>query len=276
MTTSGVEGDVDRLVDLIRTHEPDVIVAAGGDGTVSEVVRAIVSSPRKPVLAIAPLGTANNVARCVGLTSFRQHGNAAADRAVEAIVHGRKQHIDLGEVDGRTFVGAFAVGMDADILCTRNRLRRRFELGREIGGYPLYFWSCAVNVFRTHGGTAELTVNGSTRSARFYNLLITNTPIYAGEFRFVAEDTSDDGWLDLHLFADAPDYLRRYPAAWRRHVRHQRGLEVAAPVEERVRNLVIQNGEPMNAQLDGEELEAAARFVVRVLPAELEMKVPNN
>jgi diacylglycerol kinase family enzyme len=264
------------LVDLIRAHEPEVVVAAGGDGTVSEVTRAIVSSPRRPALAILPLGTANNVARSFGLSSFRQYGNAAVDRAVEAIAHGREQRIDLGTVDGRPFVGAFAVGMDADILCTRNRLRRRFELGRRIGGYPLYLWSCFANVFRPHGGAARLTVNGRTHRARFYNLLLTNTPIYAGEFRFVAEDAADDGLLDLHVFASAADYLRRYPSAWLRHLRHERGFrfDVPEPGVERVRDLVIETDVPMGAQLDGEELEAAARFVVRVLPAGLAVKVP--
>jgi diacylglycerol kinase family enzyme len=205
---------------------------------------------------------------------LQRNGNAAADRAIAAIVHGREKRIDLGEVDGRPFVGAFAVGMDADILHTRNRLRRRFRFGRKIGGYPLYIWSCAVNLLRTHGGAAELTLKGSTHKARFYNFLITNTPIYAGEFRFVDEDTADDGWLDLHLFTDATDYLRRYPAAWRRHVRHERGLEVAEPAVERVQDIVLETDQPMSAQLDGEELAAASCFVVRVLPAQLAVKVP--
>jgi diacylglycerol kinase family enzyme len=115
-----------------------------------------------------------------------------------------------------------------------------------------------------------------TRRARFYNLLLTNTPIYAGEFRFVTEDSADDGLLDLHLFSGAANYLRRYPSAWLRHLRHERGFrfDVPEPPVERVRDLVIETDVPMGAQLDGEQLEAAARFVVRVLPAELAVKVP--
>jgi diacylglycerol kinase family enzyme len=274
METEGEHADVDRLIDLIRLHEPAVVVAGGGDGTVSDVVRALMAVPQAPALAILPLGTGNNVARSLGLSSFRHQGKAAADRAVAAIVGGRVQPIDLGEVDGRLFIGSFAVGMDADILSTRNRLRRSLRLGRKIGGYPLYLWSCAVNVFRPHGGPAKLMVNGSCRRVRLYNLLITNTPIYAGEFRFVAGYTPDDGWLDLHQFDGPADYLRRYPAAWRRHVRYQRRLGVSETERERVRNLVIETEQPVRAQRDGEEVEAAARFVVRVLPAALEVKVP--
>jgi diacylglycerol kinase family enzyme len=273
METGGERADVERLLDLIIGHEPNVVVAAGGDGTVSDVVRALVSAPAAPALAILPLGTANNVARSLGLSSLHRGGKAAADEAVAAVVAGGERRIDLGEVDGRTFIGSFAAGMDADILRTRNRLRERFGLGRKVGGYPLYLWSCAANVLQSHGAMAKLTVNGAGRRARFYNILITNTPIYAGEFRFTTDACPDDSWLDLHLFTGAFDYLRRYPAAWRRHVRYERGLPVADPERERVRDLVIQAETPVSAQLDGEELEPASRFAVRALPAALRVKV---
>jgi diacylglycerol kinase family enzyme len=131
-----------------------------------------------------------------------------------------------------------------------------------------------VNVLQQQGGTAALTVDGSPRQARFFNILVTNTAIYAGEFRFVAEDSAEDGCLDLHLFTDRFDYLRRYPAAWRRHVRYEQGLRVQVLEKERVRDLVIESEKPVTAQLDGEELQAARRFVVRVLPAALRLKVP--
>lgn len=274
MQTRGEPADVQRLVDSIRAHEPHVVVAAGGDGTVSEVARALVAAPTTPALAIVPLGTANNVARSLGLSAFHRGGRSAADRAVAAIVGRHEKSIDLGEVEGRPFIGSFAVGMDADILRTRNHFRRLFGLGRTAGGYPLYLCSCAVNALRAHGGPAELTMNGAARRERLYNLLITNTPIYAGEFRFVAAELPDDGCLDLHVFTGALDYLRRYPAAWRRHVRFERGLPVERSESVRVRDLTIETDSPVSAQLDGEEMEAAKRFVVRVLPAALVVKVP--
>lgn len=274
MQTRGDGGDVERLVDSIREYAPNVVVAAGGDGTVSEVVRALVAAPAPSALAILPLGTANNVARSLGLASLQREGNAAADRAVAAVVGGHEKRIDLAEADGRPFIGSLAVGMDADILRLRNRLRLRFGLGRKVGGYPLYLSSCAVNVLRPHGGTAILTADGCVRRARFYNLLITNVPIYAGEFRFAADDFPDDGCLDLHFFRGAIDYLRRYPAAWRRHVRYVRGLHVDEPERERIRSITIESDVPLSAQLDGEEMEAATPLAVRVLPAALVVKVP--
>lgn len=272
--TRGETADLQHLIDLIHAHQPDVVVAAGGDGTVSDVVRALVATPSPPALGIFPLGTANNVARSLGLASIRRAGTAGADRAAAAIVGRNEKRIDLGEADGRPFIGSFALGMDADILGTRNRLQRSWGLPRRIGGYPLYFWSFGVNVFRRHGGEARLTVDGCQRRQHFYNILVTNTPIHAGEFRFVGKDFPDDGRLDLHPFGGAADYLRQYPAAWRRHVHHEAGRVVLDPERARVRNLTIETEDPVSAQMDGEEIPPATRFVIRVLPGALVVKVP--
>ena len=277
LQTSGDSANGERVAQLITETQPEIVVAAGGDGTVTEVVQGIMlaASNPAPALAIVPLGTANNVARSLGLRSFRQDPDAAVDLTVAAILDGQQRHIDLGQVGTRHFVGSFAIGMDADILVTRNRAQRRLRLGRRIGGYPLYLWSCAVNLLRHRSTAARLRIDGSDRSAIVYNLLVTNTPIYAGEFRFDADNSVDDGQLDLHLFSGPLDYLRRYPAAWRRHVRYARGLRVEPPhAVRRVRELVIELASSVSCQLDGEEGSSAASYRVRALPRALAVRVP--
>lgn len=275
------DGDVADITRFVRETRPAIVVAAGGDGTVSEVVQAIMAAGvnPQPALAIMPLGTANDIARSFGLWSFRQRGGAAVERAVTAWRDGRDHRIDLGHASTTDrqcyFAGSFALGMDADILAMRNRLRRRFHLGRRLSGYPLYLWSCGANVLaRSHGGDVRLRVDGAEQSARFYNLLVTNTPQYAGEFRFDADNSVDDGRLDLHLFAGGLDYLRRYPAAWRRHVHYHRDEPVAPPGLQRVRELQIELTAPLAAQLDGEEWGTASSFTIRAVPNALVIRVP--
>ena len=276
----GTNGD--RIVELLNRTKPDVVVAAGGDGTVSEVVETMLTSALDPApaVAIVPLGTANDIARSFGWLSFRQQGAVAVERAMAALFDGQPHRIDVGRAtaDGRTrhFVGSFAVGMDADILALRNRLHRRLRLGRGLGGYPLYLLSCAVNAAaRRHGGPARVQVDGVERDERVYNLLVTNTPQYAGEFRFDAGNEANDGRLDLHVFRGALEYLRRYPAAWRRHVHYHRGEPVAPPSElVRTRSVVIEFGAAINAQLDGEQWHASDRYDIQVVPDALTLRVP--
>jgi diacylglycerol kinase family enzyme len=273
------DGDnVRRMTRLLGDTRPEIVIAAGGDGTVSDVVQAIMltKADERPALAILPFGTANNLARSLGMISCRHGGAQAVDLAVATALNGAQRQIDLGRVGlgrvgQRHFVGSFALGMDADILMMRNRLRSRLRLG----GYPLYFCSCALNLLRPHGAAARLCVDGSAVTSRAYNLLITNTPIYAGEFRFGTDDSSDDGYLDLHLFEGPLDYLHRFPAAWRRHVRHTRGLPSRAPRERQlVRTLQVELASPVACQLDGEEYESAAFYEIGVVPRALTVRVP--
>jgi diacylglycerol kinase family enzyme len=142
------------------------------------------------------------------------------------------------------------------------------ERGR--AGYALYLLSCAVNLARQPAIPARLTIDGRAEAAAIHDAVVTNTALYAGEFRFDAGDHSDDGRLDVQVFTGAADYVRCFVAAWRRHLRAQRG-ELVQPLARlrRVERLDIEFTCPVRSQLDGEEGPVASRFVVRVLPRAL-------
>ena len=276
LCTSGDGADVGRIADALAAERPPVVIAAGGDGTLRDVVQAVYEARLRglsdpPAIAVVPLGTANNVARALGfMTARRDAGIELTERALAA---GCERRIDLGIANGRCFVGSLAAGMDADILESRNRWRERLGIR---SGYALYLACCALNTFRRHGAPASVSIDGAALAERrIYNLLVLNTPIYAGEFRFSADDPSADGRLDLHVFRDALDYLGRYPVAWRRHVRHQRGVHVRPPRRMvRFAELAVELAAPLAWQLDGEPMPPTNRLEVRVLPGALRMIVP--
>lgn len=264
--TRGDGADVARIVAAIESGGIDVLVAAGGDGTVNDAAAALIAAREPgPALAILPLGTGNNVARSFGLESVRQPASPAMELALRSATEAEPRAIDAGEANGRIFVGSFCLGMDADILVLRNRWRQR--LSTASGGYALYLASCAANVFRPHGGEARLVVDGVEERRRIYNLGVINAPLYAGEFRFDAGNDADDGQLDLHLVAGATEYLTEYPRAWRRHLRFSRGETVQpSPILRKVRELEIELDRATPAQIDGEQVAPAAAFRIRVLP----------
>jgi diacylglycerol kinase family enzyme len=274
--TRGNGDDSGTVARVVGTQHPDVVIVAGGDGTVSDVVQGMMEAEgTPPALAILPFGTANNVARSLGLLSCRHHAERAVDLAVATALRGRDQWMDLGQVDDRYFVGSFALGMDADILHTRNEYHGRLEGFSFVQGYPLYLFSCALNLLRPHGGTLRLTVDGATREVSVCNLLVTNTALYAGEFRFDAQDPSGNGTLGLHIMQDRLDYVRAFIGAWQRHLRASRRRAVTPPDGiERVREVVIQLGLRVPCQVDGEELAPGTRCRVRVVPRALRVRVP--
>ena len=276
------DGNAERVIRLIETQRPHTIVAAGGDGTVSEVVQAIrcATVSTAPTLAILPLGTANNVARSLGLRSCRPAAADAVDLAVATARGGALQPLDLGYVEtgeesGRYFIGSFAIGMDAHILQMRNRLRRRLALGPRTGGYPLYLLSCAVCLLLRRPVVAALRIDGVSTSRSVFNFLVLNTPLYAGEFRFDAGLHVDDARLDLQVFAGALDYVRQFVAAWRRHLRAAAGRCVTEPPGLR-RIVEVEVNLPAAAatQLDGEERTPSAAYRIRVVPRALVVRVP--
>lgn len=276
--TVGDGRDRDRVASLITSERPSVVIAAGGDGTLNDVVAALqrFDAASAPALGILPFGTGNNVARGLGLQSLR-HGDARArDQAVAAIVTGTERRVDLGRAGAHVFVGSFALGMDGAILAARNAWRRRWRLPPALAGYPLYLLSCAVNLARQRAIAGRVHADGVPCHGPLYDLIVVNTPLYAGEFRFDdSDDHSADGQLELQIFTGAADYVRAFVTAWRRHVHHQRGEPIApSPRQRRVARVEITLARPLPSQLDGEEYERADRFEISVLPGALRVCVP--
>lgn len=98
-------------VDLAREAAEagaEQIVAAGGDGTVNEVVRGIDKAGAfdRVTLGIVPVGTGNNFAGQLGITDL--------DTAFNVIEEGERRWIDLGEADGHAFVNSCIAGLTSD------------------------------------------------------------------------------------------------------------------------------------------------------------------
>ena len=105
----------ERLERFVRRLEPSrlrCVVAAGGDGTVNDLLNRLPGVP----LALLPLGTENLLARYVGVSS-------SGRQAAQVIVHGVVQQFDVGQVNGRRFLLMASVGLDAQVVHQVHRHR---------------------------------------------------------------------------------------------------------------------------------------------------------
>ena len=93
----------------------DVIVAAGGDGTVSSVASILVGTGG--TLGVLPLGTFNHFAKDIGMP-------LDIHAAAQVIVGARTMMVDVGEVNGRCFVNNSSVGIYARLIAERDAQRR--------------------------------------------------------------------------------------------------------------------------------------------------------
>jgi diacylglycerol kinase family enzyme len=143
-----------------------LVVAAGGDGTVSTVAAAAVR--HRATLGVIPLGTLNHFARDLGLP-------LDMDGAVAAIAAGRTRLVDIGDLNGRTFLNNASVGLYPRVV-------REREMERQRGRHK---WTAfAIAVLRTwvrhRTVTVRLTVDGRS--------LVRRTPfVFVGNGEYKAE-----------------------------------------------------------------------------------------
>lgn len=103
-------GDAEEFARDTSADDYDVVVAAGGDGTVNEVVNGMIDRPDRPRLAVIPLGTANVLALEIGLNP------KDLEQVADTIAFGPSRTVHLGVANGRHFVLMAGAGLDAHVV----------------------------------------------------------------------------------------------------------------------------------------------------------------
>lgn len=160
------------------------IVAAGGDGTVNQVVNGIGGS--NAVLGILPMGTVNVFAMELGLPSDD------LQRCRDVIETGNMRLVDLPSANEKYFVQLGGIGLDAQAVKETSLAFKR-SLG------PLsYLISAAQIAARQPPKLLIESENASAREGSF--VLIGNGRLYGGPFPFFKHAVIDDGLLDVVVF----------------------------------------------------------------------------
>jgi diacylglycerol kinase (ATP) len=188
-------------------HAADVVAVAGGDGTVSRVAKRLVG--RDIALAPLPLGTANNIARSLGLNEL------SLEEIVRSWANPRRVKLDVGLVEGpwgpRYFVEGVGVGLFAALLAAGKKDKR-------VKGEPVdsALRRLRRQAERCEAVALEAALDGRAISGRFILLEALNIP-YIGSNLFLAPDSQPgDGHFDVVLVSEAErERLVEYLAKWR-------------------------------------------------------------
>ncbi len=239
----------------------DVVVVAGGDGTINEAIQPLVGTEVR--FGVLPVGTANLWSMEIGVATAPVLFHQNLRRAAEVLVHGETVAVDTGLAGSRYFLLLAGVGFDA--LVTRLVDRPTKE---RLGGFA-YVWRALQELPRYHGSVARLAIDGQVDERRVVLVTISNTKLYAGlplapeasfvDGKFNITVLEGRGWLSLVL-ALVPVLL---------------GWRVRPPTIHRYvgRTVEIFSSRPLPIQVDGEPAgETPMRF--RVVPASLRAIVP--
>ena len=160
------------------------IVAAGGDGTVHEVVNGIAGS--ETTLGVLPMGTMNVFANEIGLPTHD------LDSCWRIIQGDSTRLVDLPLANRKFFVQLGGVGLDAQVVKeTSNTLRRNF-------GPVSYLIAAAQIAARRPPHLTIESENASINEGSF--VLIGNGRLYGGPFPFFKHAVNDDGLFDVVVF----------------------------------------------------------------------------
>jgi YegS/Rv2252/BmrU family lipid kinase len=166
----------------------DRIVAAGGDGTLNEVVNGLADPSATPLAPLA-LGTANMLAVALGVPRD-------PELLADVVDHGGVRRIDLGCVGTTRFLGVVGVGFDA-LVTEEVRRVRHGPLG-----YHRYALPILRALRRYRPPRLDVRLDGGAPIACGF-AIVANLPNYGGLFAVTPAARTDSGHLDVCLFRDA-------------------------------------------------------------------------
>ena len=244
----------DSLADRIaraRKSNADVIVAAGGDGTATAIAEAVVGTGQ--AMAVLPLGTANLLARDLGLPLDVKQAVVDLGTMVE-------KKIDVGEVNGRVFLHKVVIGTIPAIAAAREQIRGRKDIGATLG-FLGYFMR---RIARARRIAVEITPReGEPRVERVQAIAVANNDYDEGLGRIFTRERLDGGTLSLYVLRHLTlsDVVRLSTEMILGRWREDSAVEI-----ENVSAVTIRMKRPsIKAMIDGEveTLELPLKFKIR-------------
>ncbi|MCB0207922.1 MAG: diacylglycerol kinase family lipid kinase [Anaerolineae bacterium] len=162
-----------------------IIVAAGGDGTINEVLNGLMQADpntQRSTLGIIPLGTCNDLADALALP---RDVTAACRRLVE----GQTRIIDIGQVNGRYFGNNSAVGLEPMVTIAQNTMRRF--------GSARYMLAAVKTILSSQSWSMRLVWDHGIYEGSVTLVSVGNNTRTGGAFYMTPKACLDDGLLDF-------------------------------------------------------------------------------
>jgi len=243
----------------------DLVVAAGGDGTVHEVVNGLVRDDRAILpLGIIPIGSGNDTAFGLGI-------HEEPEQAVERIFNGTLQTLDLARVtDDRgkseLFLNNLGIGFDAIIVMRTETITR-------LHGFAMYFAAVLQTIlFYYHTPYLEITFDEEKVNQRSLFLYGGLGPRGGGGFLMTPDARWDDGLIDTCLVNPVGRLTMLNMLT-----RVMKGTHVTSPhvTMRQNRAITVRSNSPMPIHLDGEMFayprDNVRQVSVAIIPAALQI-----
>ncbi len=258
-----------QCTNLLSNYE--IVVVAGGDGTISQVVKVIARLEKKPKLGIIPIGTGNDLANSIGILHiYKSQGLGAL---LKIILGGGISKMDILSLGNKfIFTNYLGIGSDAKISCDFNRLRNKpffRKLCRCFSNKAFYGLLILKNIFYRIPFDIEISFQNENSKTESINakkglcgILITNTNVYAGGVEISSKCRMDDGKFEVTVIRGMWEWI---------HVSFamliKKPLDIISPnlMQFQTERLELRFTGDNSCQVDGEEYDCFANGEKRLL-----------
>ncbi len=239
----------------------DVVLAGGGDGTISAAAARLMDTDK--ALAVLPAGTMNLFARSLGVP-------LTLDAAMQAFASGRIERVDIASANGAPFIHQFSIGMHARMV----RLRESMEFGSRLGKMRASVQAAWRTINSPRAMQVAMTIGEAEITARTTGIGITNNLFGEGHLPYA--DNPAGGVLGIYVMAarERSEFARLLFDVARGRWRD------SAHVEVHQSNRVVLNIRSgisrLGAVMDGELVPLERRTTIESLPGALKVLVPSG
>jgi YegS/Rv2252/BmrU family lipid kinase len=249
--TKSLDHGVDKALTATQAGELPVVIS--GDGMVGAVGGAIAGG--EIPLGIVPVGRGNDLARVLGIPT-------EPEEAIAVVLAGHTRTIDIGEANGKPFLGIASVGFDSDA----NRIANESRLG----GNLVYAWAALRALIAWKPARFTIAIGDQRTRVEGYSVVVANNKAYGGGMYIAPDAELDDGRFDVVTLAKLGKlrYLGNLPKVFK-------GTHVRIPQVNvtRAARLSVSASRPFAVYADGEHLTDLPADL-RVIPSALRVLVP--
>jgi diacylglycerol kinase family enzyme len=174
------------LARKVASANPPILVAGGGDGTISTVASIVQSTGT--ALGVLPLGTLNHFAKDLGIP-------LAIEDAIRVLAVNRQTQVDVGQVNERVFINNSSLGIYPDIVRDRRRQQRRLGRGKQWA----MLWATLTALRRSPFLRVALRVQGEERHYRAPFVFVGNNVYNMEGFEIGTRTDLTQGRLSIYV-----------------------------------------------------------------------------
>lgn len=252
--TKSLEHGVEAALGAAEAGELPVVMS--GDGLLGAIGGALADT--ESPLGIVPGGRGNDLARVLGIPTD-------PEAAIATVLGGHSRAIDVGEANGKRFLGIVSAGFDSE--CNKLANETRF-----LRGNLVYAYSSLVTLARWKPAGFTIRAGEETVRIRGFFVAVANNSAYGGGMYVAPNAELDDGEFDVVAVSgsDKLHFLRMLPTVFKgEHLRSPDVQVFRAP------QLELSSNRPFPVYADGEHLTDLP-VSLRVLPRALRVLVPRN